>query len=201
MSDTTRERLLVAARGLFAERGFDGVSIALIASELGITKQALLHHFGSKEKLYGEVLKRISDEFAELRADRVMAEWQPVRALQSYFAKLIPTGPDQTQSCRLLMRELLDNHRRAETAQNWYLSDFLEGLIAMVQRVPGWESATRMQALAFAYQIFGSINYFAVSGPTRLAILGKGEAAELNAAFGPQLDTLIETGLANPPAQ
>ena len=55
MAQDTRERLLDQAEPLFAERGFYGVSIAAIASELGLTKQALLHHFGSKEKLYGEV--------------------------------------------------------------------------------------------------------------------------------------------------
>ena len=41
MSDTP-EKLLLVAEALFSERGFYGVSIAAIASELGITKQALL---------------------------------------------------------------------------------------------------------------------------------------------------------------
>ena len=52
----TREALVEVARRLFSERGFYGVSVAAIASELGITKQALLHHFGTKEALYAEVL-------------------------------------------------------------------------------------------------------------------------------------------------
>ena len=36
------------------------------AAQVGLTKQALLHHFGSKQKLYGAVLERIS---ARLLAD------------------------------------------------------------------------------------------------------------------------------------
>ena len=52
----TRQRLLDMAEQLFAERGFYGVSIAAIASEVGFTKQGLLHYFNSKEKLYGSIL-------------------------------------------------------------------------------------------------------------------------------------------------
>ncbi|MEL6753814.1 MAG: helix-turn-helix domain-containing protein, partial [Pseudomonadota bacterium] len=63
MASDTREQFLDTAEALFAERGFYGVSIAAIADELDLTKQALLHHFGTKEKLYGAVLQRISDEF------------------------------------------------------------------------------------------------------------------------------------------
>ena len=59
MASDTRELFLDTAETLFAERGFYGVSIAAIAGELGLTKQALLHHFSSKEKLYGAVLERI----------------------------------------------------------------------------------------------------------------------------------------------
>ena len=58
MPNDTRKALLDAATRLFASAGFHGASLANIADALGLTKQALLHHFGAKEKLYGEVLVR-----------------------------------------------------------------------------------------------------------------------------------------------
>ena len=61
----TRDQFIEAARRPFAERGFYGTSIAAIAEELGLTKQALLHHFGTKEKLYGDVLEEISARVME----------------------------------------------------------------------------------------------------------------------------------------
>lgn len=67
-SASTRDRMIEEARALFAERGFYGVSIAQIAAELGLTKQALLHHFGTKERLYGLVLEQIAGELAGLKA-------------------------------------------------------------------------------------------------------------------------------------
>ena len=67
--DDTREKLLQAAVEQFAERGFYGASIAQIAGELDLTKQALLYYFKRKEDLYAEVLKRISDRLIELDLD------------------------------------------------------------------------------------------------------------------------------------
>jgi len=196
MSKSTRSDLLSTARALFSERGFDGVSIAQIAAELGVTKQALLHHFGSKEKLYGEVLKGISDEFAAERAALADTD-DATEALIAYLLAMLPSNEAQTERARLLMRELLDNQRRAESAKSWYLSDFLDGLINQVLALPGWEDATPMEALALAYQLLGAINYYAVSGPTLTAIFGSSEAKHLERAFRPQLEALIKVGLAN----
>ncbi len=50
------ERILVAARDLFTERGFDGVSIRDIAGRSGVSKANVFHHFTSKAALYDEVL-------------------------------------------------------------------------------------------------------------------------------------------------
>ena len=54
----TRERIVTAASGLFAERGFAGTSIRDISDALGLTKAALYYHFASKE----EILRAIVDQ-------------------------------------------------------------------------------------------------------------------------------------------
>lgn len=50
-------KLVEAAIRLFAERGFDGVSITEIEAEAGGTRAAIYQQFGSKEKLIDEVLR------------------------------------------------------------------------------------------------------------------------------------------------
>jgi TetR/AcrR family transcriptional repressor of mexJK operon len=47
-----REEVLTAARAAFAERGFEGTTLAAIASKLDITAAALLRHAASKEELF-----------------------------------------------------------------------------------------------------------------------------------------------------
>tara|TARA_B100001250_G_scaffold375290_1_gene362752 strand:+ start:7749 stop:8339 length:591 start_codon:yes stop_codon:yes gene_type:complete len=47
----TRERILDSALAAFGLRGYDSTSLDDLASDLGITKQAILYHFSSKEHL------------------------------------------------------------------------------------------------------------------------------------------------------
>src|SRR5438270_11882230 len=48
----TRERLLASAWRHFSERAFDGVRLADVASDAGVSVQTLLSHFGSKDGLF-----------------------------------------------------------------------------------------------------------------------------------------------------
>jgi len=59
-SDLTRERILETAYQLFYERGFTRISMDAVAARADITKRTLYNHFGSKDTLLGEILKRQS---------------------------------------------------------------------------------------------------------------------------------------------
>ncbi|MEO0608144.1 MAG: helix-turn-helix domain-containing protein [Pseudomonadota bacterium] len=195
MVQNTRTKCLDSAEALFAERGFYGVSLAAIAADLELTKQALLHHFGSKEKLYGAVLKRISDRFATLAAAAQTAATRPEDQLTAYLLQLL-SAPDQGVSqTRLLMRELLDNKRRADTAGTWYLQTFLDDLIDRVRAVRNWQDASAAEVLSLVYQLLGAINYFQVSQPTLEGIYGADGYARLAEAYPEQLARLIRAGL------
>lgn len=53
-----REQLITIARGLFADRGFDGTSVEEIAAHAGVSKPVVYEHFGGKEGLYAVVVDR-----------------------------------------------------------------------------------------------------------------------------------------------
>lgn len=196
MATDTRAQFLDCAEALFSERGFYGVSIAAIANELGLTKQALLHHFGSKEKLYGEVLKRISDQFAAIETDISRDHVNPAQRLKTYLLRLHAPFPRGDAPTRLLMREVLDNKRRADTAGTWYLKPFLDRLTAMVKAIPEWQHARDVDAFVMVYQLLGAINYFGISNPTLQGIFGAKTYGEIEQAFPAQLDHLIDSVIA-----
>jgi AcrR family transcriptional regulator len=56
--EITRERILDAAEALFAERGFDGMTLRDVAASVGLRNPSLYNHFGSRESLYAAVLER-----------------------------------------------------------------------------------------------------------------------------------------------
>ena len=196
---STRDRMIAEARELFADRGFYGVSIAQIAAELGLTKQALLHHFGTKAKLYGLILEQIAKELAELRPGSNLSD-DPAKQLAEYFVAMISDTPQKVDRSRLLMREILDNRARAETAGSWYLKSFLEELTAMLRAVPNWAKASDEKVLAAIIQLLGALNYHAVSGPTFRGIFGAQSMDRVDSAFDNQLRKTVIAVLKAGPA-
>lgn len=59
---STRARILAEAERLFAERGFEGVSMPAIAHAAGITPGAIYRHFEGKAELFFHVIRRAVDE-------------------------------------------------------------------------------------------------------------------------------------------
>lgn len=55
--DTTKKKILEATLKLISQKGYLGATTREIAREAGITEITLFRHFGSKEKLFEEVLK------------------------------------------------------------------------------------------------------------------------------------------------
>ena len=69
----TRERLLVAAAELFAERGVEGSSVDAIAERADRTSGALYDHFGGKDGLLFALLEGWTDATAEVIGAEVAA--------------------------------------------------------------------------------------------------------------------------------
>ena len=54
-----REQILDAANALFAERGYDEVSVEDIASSAGVTRGLVHHYFGGRKEVYIALLERL----------------------------------------------------------------------------------------------------------------------------------------------
>ena len=63
-----RETLVAAASELFAQRGYDYVTLDEIAARAGVTKVIVYRHFGSKKVLYLELLATHRDELLQTLA-------------------------------------------------------------------------------------------------------------------------------------
>jgi AcrR family transcriptional regulator len=64
---STRDRIVAAAMAAFGTDGFHATSLDALASTLGVTKQTVLHHFGSKDG----VLAATTEAAAALLSDAV----------------------------------------------------------------------------------------------------------------------------------
>lgn len=57
-----KEAILRAAQVVFARHGFRQTSMAMVAEEARLTRQALYHHFDSKEALFAALVDNIQEE-------------------------------------------------------------------------------------------------------------------------------------------
>lgn len=63
----TRNRIAVAARNLFAERGFEGASIRAVAAAAGVDPALVHHYFGTKQRLFLEAVDFPIDAISAVR--------------------------------------------------------------------------------------------------------------------------------------
>jgi AcrR family transcriptional regulator len=65
----TGEAVLRAAAGLFAERGYDAVSVREIVQAAGVTKPALYYYFGSKEGVALAIMRNLMQAADSIREE------------------------------------------------------------------------------------------------------------------------------------
>ncbi|MQY06095.1 TetR/AcrR family transcriptional regulator [Actinomadura macrotermitis] len=84
----TRQRLLDAARDLFGELGYDGVSVRMIAAAANANVALVNRYFGSKAALFGEVLAEQSTLAQVIAGDRAGLP----RRLAEHFVRQVRRG-------------------------------------------------------------------------------------------------------------
>lgn len=76
-----RRQLVAAATSAVLQRGSNGLRLADIAAEAGLTSASVLYYYPDVRELYTEVLAAVTKEYCEGREARVAAETSPVRQL------------------------------------------------------------------------------------------------------------------------
>jgi TetR/AcrR family transcriptional regulator len=104
----TREALLAAGAELFAERGYDGVPVAAIATRAGVNKAMINYHFGGKRKLY---LAIVSATFGDIIV-HVEALAESPRPAPEVLRELIAAVGDlatrrHPHFCAMMLREVV----------------------------------------------------------------------------------------------
>ena len=162
----TKDKLLSTATILFSKNGFYGTSINDVAAEVSVSKQGLLHHFSTKEKLYAEVLSSAAQHLLDFIEGIKREISSPKLQLVTVFQRMSVADEERIRVIILLMRELLDNRERVEHANKWFLRPFLDALVAIVVAGQNQGDFEGRAPLAFVYHLLGATQYYVVSRPT-----------------------------------
>ena len=82
--ERTRQTILDAAVDLASERGFEALSIGLLAERVGMSKSGLFAHFGSREELQIAAIANAAERFAELVFKPAMAAPRGLARLEAF---------------------------------------------------------------------------------------------------------------------
>ncbi len=110
--EEVREQAIRAALSRFAASGYEATAIQSIAEDVSMSKQALMHHFPTKEHLRTGVYEKMADHFVAavpFFLEGINDDCPTVEVLD-VFAAAFENNPDIS---RFLIRELLDNPTHA----------------------------------------------------------------------------------------
>lgn len=104
--DNTRNRLIQAAKHVFARSGYSGASVRQITEEAGTNLGAISYHFGSKDGLYQATLSSLTDPLLR-RVREVAAEGtSPLERIEGIMRALSDHMLSNADVPRLMMHQM-----------------------------------------------------------------------------------------------
>ncbi len=182
-SDTTRERIAVAAGEIFAERGFDGTTVRDICQRAGANIAAVNYYFGDKQRLYVEAVCQAH----RWRIEQFpLPPWREDTPPETKFADFITTfvrrvrsGPDGTWHSKLMMREMANPTAAcAELVQSSIRPQFEILLQILSELLPADVSHDELRLTAFS--IVGQCLFYHFADPVIRNLLSADDYASFD---------------------
>lgn len=119
--EDTKRRILTEALRLFAQRGYDAVSVEQIANAVGIKAPSLYKHFPSKQSIFDALFERTEHDFDEFLSGisvHVGDAGGDMPVFGSMEADML-AGRFREMMCYLLHDEYVSSFRRMMTIEQF----------------------------------------------------------------------------------
>lgn len=199
-----RERLqseiMDAAKRLFAQRGFGGVSLDHIAREVGTAKQNVLYYFGSKEELYRRVLHGVLDDWLAHMAAIADNAGDPEAALRGYIAGKLRFSRDHPYDSRVYANEVISGAPLFAQEIRERVVPALQADIAVFNQWAEQGVCRKVDAAHLMVVLWASTQAYADFASQICLVLGKPEmdAADFEAGESLLVDMVLRTVMRAP---
>ncbi len=159
----TREEILELSAPLFAQHGYDGVSMRDVAAVVGLTQAALYYHFSDKDQLY---LDAVACQFRERELalkDLLAGNGAPWERLERFVAGLARMMATDKDFLRLMQWVLLDTD---ETRQSTLAKHVFRDMFVAVHDLAS-DLDPHQDAHLLAMSILGLVIFHFQTGATR----------------------------------
>jgi AcrR family transcriptional regulator len=161
--DPVRQRVLTAARELFAQRGYEGTSVRDITARAKANLAAITYHFGSKEALFHTVLRSVAEPLVEAVTQAAQAPGTALQRLELALRAANEHVAAHPWAPPVMLRELAGSGRLPEPlVQAWKRNiSTLVGLITAGQQDGSIRAG---DPLLLALSAVGQVFFFRVAG-------------------------------------
>jgi len=129
------QAILAAAQSLFAEKGFDAVSMSAIARLANTSKPNIYHHFKNKDELYLAVMKTAVQRTSILLDSLETAPGSYAEHLSEFSAGQLQNILAHKRSTQLILREALSGGpQRGQDIAKHVVGEVFTRLVAMVRQ-------------------------------------------------------------------
>jgi AcrR family transcriptional regulator len=157
--DERKQGIVETAAALFAERGFNGASVADIAQRGKISKSLIYHYYEAKEDILYDVMISHVRALEAAAREAIAGEDRPERKLRELAHRFMALYVGAADRHKVLLNDLgwLPKARRAEiVAVQRGLIDIVQKLLVEIE--PGLKRRSGA-AFAAAMLFFGQINW------------------------------------------
>lgn len=144
------QNILQTAELHFAQYGFEGASLDLIAQDAGLSRHNLLYYFASKEDLYLRVLGDVLTQWLAGMSDLLRGD-DPAAALRTYIRAKLQSSQDRPHGSKVFTREVMAGAPRFGDAIRDQVGPVLA---ADVQAFERWVAQGKIARVDFNHLMF-----------------------------------------------
>lgn len=181
----TRDRVLMAAGPVFAAKGFKEATVREICQRAGVNLAAINYHFGDKERLYIELVKRVH---LERTRTAPMPDWPPgtppERKLLDFVRILLTRMLEQPEAAwqmQLMLREISQpSTATAELVRDYIRPHFALLAGILTELLPPEFPESRRRLIGFS--VIGQCLHYRVAQPVIRLLVPESEYV----TYGPE---------------
>ena len=167
----SRRAIFDAASAEFAARGFSATGVDRIARRAGVNKAMIYYHFGSKQRLYRDIVRELVLAIRTRTRAVAAGHAGPGRKVSSFIEAFVSEAQARPHMPPIMMREVAEGGRHLDAGTLRVIAGVFESLLAILEEGRRTGAFTRVHPLLMYFTILGPTMMFFGSGPIRSAIL------------------------------
>lgn len=197
--DRLQAAIVAEAVRIFAECGYEGASVAVIAERAGLSKQNLMYYFPTKQVLYERVLDDVLDDWLERMAVLNDPTRAPRDLLRAYIGAKLRFSREQPWASRVYAMEVIGGAQFYSAQIRARVIPLLRRDIATFERWIAEGRIAPVNATHLLFAIWAMTQSYADFAAQMALVLGRAQLTTQDFADAEQLVTrMVLAAVAHP---